>query len=444
MAMIKEKNLYLIVVLAIPFIFGCKPSSQNTDLMQKKGLAKQPTIKCTDHVPKWATLFPPPDQGCTRTCALQATATMMEQQLSAANKMPVVVSRSASAISILEGRVALLKEKVDAIRAKKLPEEEAQRELLALLNRHELGIVLPEHWLDSGAPVSFYHIPNLVDKNGAFDTKKAIKARESILRAEFNVLFEIDKLHDMRIAGASRAEVEGFFKRVESILEKMKLKQKRADDFLLADMTGKLTRKKAVPKEMENIKLMERDFWDFHKEFEKWDKGDETTSHISLQLKGVLDAGLPIFVTVTKGWEHAVDGALSVKKGADGADGAAAADAKKGKSKYHQQHAMSIVGYRENGGKYDFLLKNSWGEDWEEAGYKWYSSEFLKEHFGLFMALKVSDFQAEGDLLSADKLTKMAKKHHQKILSIKVGSALLFTSILAAPAAVIFTLDGGS
>jgi C1A family cysteine protease len=40
-------------------------------------------------------------------------------------------------------------------------------------------------------------------------------------------------------------------------------------------------------------------------------------------------------------------------------------------------HAMTIVGYKQSGGRDLFLVKNSWGTDWRESGYSWLTDVYI-------------------------------------------------------------------
>jgi len=52
-------------------------------------------------------------------------------------------------------------------------------------------------------------------------------------------------------------------------------------------------------------------------------------------------------------------------------------------------HALIIVGYGElNDGSEYFLVRNSWGEQWADAGYAWLSADYINKKSITFMELK--------------------------------------------------------
>ena len=62
-------------------------------------------------------------------------------------------------------------------------------------------------------------------------------------------------------------------------------------------------------------------------------------------------------------------------------------------------HAVVLSGYRTRNGRREFLMHNSWGEDWGEGGYAWVSEFMIRQHMYVGYKVVVADTAGGGTSL---------------------------------------------
>jgi hypothetical protein len=98
-------------------------------------------------------------------------------------------------------------------------------------------------------------------------------------------------------------------------------------------------------------------------------------------------------------------------------------------------HAVSIVGYNENG----FLIKNSWGTTWGENGYGWVSYDYHKIFCGEVLVIRALQF-ARG--LGGENDVWNPKGYQLKVLPYRYDSPVLKMHVDGAELSLVWTGEG--
>jgi C1A family cysteine protease len=95
-----------------------------------------------------------------------------------------------------------------------------------------------------------------------------------------------------------------------------------------------------------------------------WIFGNENARIVSI--KSALSAGIPVcFGTII------YDAVLKT-------DGVGPIDKPTSSSSYLGGHAMCIVGYEQSSSGLKFEILNSWGKDWGDGGFGWFTEDYIR------------------------------------------------------------------